>query len=218
MSRFLLPFKLYLILDQTQTNGRPLVDVVRSALSAGVPAIQFRAKGLSLKVQWESAFTIQEIARVYSIPLLVNDRIDICLALDAAGVHLPSTGLPIHVARKMLGHSKLIAASCHSLTEVQKAESEGADFAVLGPVYDTPTKRLLGHPIGIKTFGAIKKRTSLPLFAIGGVKQENVKVLFDAGADGVAMVSEILSAEDVFKKSADILREITHHPLFSSMG
>ena len=201
-------FKLYLIGDRNQTVGRPLSRIVRDAGRAGVSAVQFREKDLSLRDQLSLASEISAVTKALGMKLLINDRIDLCLALDAEGVHLPSSGLPPGVARKMLGAEKWIGVSCHSLEEVQRAEAEGADFAVMGPVYETPSKRRYGAPLGLDYFKRVKETTSLPLFAIGGVSQSNLSEVFAAGADGVAMISTIVSAKEVFNQSRALLDEI----------
>lgn len=201
-------FKLYLIGDRNQTVGRPLSQIVREAGRAGVSAVQFREKDLSLRDQLSLASEIAAVTKALGMKLLINDRIDLCLALDAEGVHLPSSGLPAGVARKMLGTGKWIGVSCHSLEEVQRAEAEGADFAVLGPVYETPSKRRYGAPLGLDYFKRVKKATSLPLFAVGGVSQSRLSEVFAAGADGVAMISTIVSAKEVSKESRALLDEI----------
>ena len=201
-------FKLYFIGARRQTQGRPLGEVIRQAAEAGVSAVQFREKDLSLRDQLRLAQEIQAITKLAGMKLFINDRIDLCLALDAEGVHLPSKGLPPQVARKMLGEKKWIAASCHSVEEARRAESGGADFAVLGPVYDTPSKRPYGAPLGIDTFRKAKRSVTIPLFAIGGINRARLKEVFDAGADGVAVISAITAAEDVQKASQELLNDI----------
>jgi thiamine-phosphate pyrophosphorylase len=201
-------FKLYLIGDRTQTAGRPLSQIVQEAGQAGVSAVQFREKDLDLRSQFRMASEIAAVTKQLGMKLLINDRVDLCLALDADGVHLPSSGLPIGVARRLLGAKRWIGVSCHSLEEVQRAEADRADFALLGPVYETPTKRPYGAPLGLEYFKKVKKATSMSLFAVGGVDQRRLKELFAAGADGVAMVSAIVSAKDVFRTSRALLEEV----------
>ncbi|MBI3802343.1 MAG: thiamine phosphate synthase [Nitrospirae bacterium] len=201
-------FKIYLIGDRTQTSGRPLSQVIREAGRAGIRAIQFREKDLPLRAQLQLASEIRSVAKQQRMQFFVNDRIDLCLALDAEGIHLPSSGLPVAVAREMLGGSKRIGVSCHSLEEVQRAEFEGADFAVLGPIYETPSKRPYGPPLGIDLFRKVRRSTAIPLFAIGGVDRLRLKELFEAGADGVAMISAILSSSDVYQASQALIEEM----------
>lgn len=201
-------FKLYLIGDRNQTVGRPLPLIVREAGRAGVSAVQFREKDLSPRDQLALASEVAAVTKALGMKLLINDRIDLCLALDAEGVHLSSSGFPAGLARKMLGPKKWIGVSCHSLEEVQRAEAEGADFAVLGPVYDTPSKRRYGAPLGLDYFKKVKGSTSIALFAIGGLTQSRLGDVFAAGADGVAMISTIVSAREVFRQSRALLDEI----------
>ena len=201
-------FKLYLIGDRNQTAGRPLSHIIREAGEAGISAVQFREKDLSLRHQLQLASEISAVTKRLGMKLLINDRIDLCLVLGAEGVHLSSSGFPVGVARNLLGAEKWIGVSCHSLEEVHRAEGEGADFAVLGPVYETPSKRRYGAPLGLDYFKGVREATSLPLFAIGGVSQGRLKEVFEAGADGVAMISTLVSAKDVFRRSRALLDEI----------
>lgn len=201
-------FKVYLISDRTKTLGRPLSQVIGEAGRAGIAAVQFREKDLTLREQFELASEIRSAAKQHKMQFFVNDRVDLCLALDAEGVHLPSSGFPVTVAREILGGSKLIGVSCHSMEEVQRAEWEGADFALLGPVYDTPSKRAYGLPLGIDVFKKVRRSAAIPLFAIGGVDRSKLKEVIDAGADGVAVISAILSSPDVYRECRRLIDEI----------
>jgi len=214
-------FKLYLITDRQQTAGRHLLEVIRDiVVGAGLKpaptklqttpqiAIQLREKDLSLRDQLNLALEIQKITQEAGISLFINDRIDLALAIDADGVHLPSAGLPIPVARKMLGERKKIGVSCHSIDDVVRAESEGADFAVLGPIYDTPSKREYGAPLGVDYFVRVKQATSIPLFAIGGINMTRLSEVLGMGAYGVAMISNIMKAENVEAQCRMILDAI----------
>ncbi|MFQ5543128.1 MAG: thiamine phosphate synthase [Nitrospiria bacterium] len=201
-------FKLYMIGDRHQCGPRSLLQVIHQAGEAGVSAVQFREKDLSLKAQFDLASEVKKVTVALGMKLLINDRVDLCLALDADGVHLPVDGLPVEVVRNLLGDQKLIGCSCHSLEEVQQAESTGADFCVLGPVFETPSKRVFGKPLGLIEFETIKTRTNIPLFALGGIGIGQIKKVFLAGADGVSMVSSITSAGDVTRECHRILSEI----------
>lgn len=200
-------FKLYMVTDRHQTAARPLLQVIEAAASAGVSAIQFREKDLSPRKQFDLAMKIKKITDHYGVRLMINDRVDLCLALDAAGVHLPSRGMPLDGVRSLLGHEKVIAVSCHALSELKKAESLGADFAVLGPIYDTPSKRPYGAPLGLSLFKQAKSETQLPLVAIGGINKSRLSEVFSAGADGVAMISEISTANDVQARCHELLQD-----------
>ncbi len=202
-------FKLYMISGRHQTQGRSLIDVLQAAAEAGVSAVQFREKDLSMHDQYTLAKQVQEITKKFGVKLLINDRIDLCLAINADGIHLPSSGLPIKTVRGLLGPEKLIAVSCHSEKEVEAAEYSGADFAVLGPVFDTPSKRPFGPPLTLDTFQKIKSRhPKLPLFAIGGIHLSKIRDVFSAGADGIAMISAISMANDIHATTRHILDEI----------
>ena len=202
------PFKLYLVGNRHQTLGRPLTQVLREAGEAGVSAVQFREKDLSLRAQFDLALEIRALTKQFGMKLIINGRVDLCMALDADGVQLPANGFPLVSARKMLGKDRLIGLSCHSEADVQKASHEGADFAVLGPVYDTPSKRKYGAALGLEAFRKIRELTSLPLFAIGGIDQDCLKAVFEADADGVALISAIISAKNVGDACRGFLEKI----------
>jgi thiamine-phosphate pyrophosphorylase len=137
--------------------------------------------------------------------LLINDRVDLTMALGADGVHLRSNSLPVSVARRLLGPDRLIGVSAHSVDEVVQAESEGADFAVLGPVYDTSSKRAYGHSIGLPPIQEASRRCRIPVFAIGGITAPRVHDVRQAGAFGVAVISSILTAQCVASATRDLL-------------
>ncbi len=202
-------FNLYLICDRKQTS-RPLPDFIEEAAQGGVSAVQFREKELPLSKQLDLALAIQRVTKRYGIKLFINDRVDICMAIDAEGVHLPASGLPVAVARNLLGSHKWIGVSCHSLEEVRRAEGAGADFALLGPVYETPSKRPFGPPLGIERFQQVREATRIPLFAIGGIHRARIAEVLTAGASGVALISEVTSAPDVRKRCQELLQELAH--------
>lgn len=202
------PFKLYLIGDRHQSIGRALTQVINEAGKAGITAFQFREKDLSLHAQYALASKIRVITRQLKMKLIINGRVDLCLALDADGVQLPVTGFPIIAARKLLGADRLIGLSCHSEADVCFAEKKGADFAVLGPVYPTPSKQKYGSALGLKAFKSIREQTNIPLFAIGGIKEDRLKAVFGAGADGVAIISAISSAKNIGSVCRNLLKKI----------
>src|SRR6476646_7194148 len=137
-------FSLYLVTDRHQTAGRPLLTVLERALSAGVKAVQLREKDLGTRPLLELAAELLSLTRKHGGLLFINDRVDLVMALGADGVHLRCDSMPVQAARRVLGPNRLIGMSAHSVGEVLKAEADGADFAVLGPIYDTPSKRRYG--------------------------------------------------------------------------
>src|SRR5437879_5942047 len=155
-------FSLYLVTDRHQTCGRPLQDVVSAALRAGVRAVQLREKDLPTRPLLALARELTDLARSYDARMLVNDRVDVCLAAGSDGTHLPAAGLRPAPARRVLGPDRLIGVSAHSADEAARAETDGADFIVLGPIFATPSKRGFGPPIGLGELEGARLRCGGP--------------------------------------------------------
>ncbi len=189
-------FFLYLVTDRTRTAGRPLLDVVEQALQGGVDAVQLREKDLSGAALFELAQRLRDLCRRHAARLLINDHIDVALAIGADGVHLPADSFAPADARRLLGPHALIGASTHSLEEAQAAAADGADFIVFGPVFETPSKRGYGPPIGLEALSEVTRAIALPVFAIGGVTTDRVEAIRRCGAQGVAVISAIVEAGD----------------------
>ncbi len=164
-----------------------------AALRAGVGAVQLREKDLDGRPLYERARHLVASCRATGAQLAVNDRLDVALAADADGVHLPANGLPPAVVRPLAG-GRWIGASVHSLGELERAR--GADFVVFGPVYETPSKRAFGPPQGLQRLAEIARRASVPVVAVGGIVPERVGEVIAAGAAGVAVIGAILDADD----------------------
>jgi thiamine-phosphate pyrophosphorylase len=190
-------FALYLVTDRQQTAGRALLPLLDASVQAGLPAIQIRERDLGTRPLLELIRNVRLIARRSGARLFVNDRVDLALAGDIEGVHLRADSLPVSAARRILGPRPLIGVSAHSADDVARAEQGGADFAVLGPVFDTPSKRDYGRPIGLAPIAEAARRCRMPVFAIGGMTVPRVPEVIGSGARGVAVVSSILSAESV---------------------
>lgn len=200
--------RLYLLTDRHQTAQRPLLSVVTTALEGGARLIQLREKDLSTRELYQLAHNLIPLFTLHQAHWLINDRIDLVLALNAPGVHLRTSSLPTGIARQLLGPDRLIGVSTHSQEEVLRAEGEGADFVVLGPVFDTPSKRMYGRPLGLQVLENTCRATRLPVYAIGGITPEHVPDLQSLGAYGVAVISSILQApniQDATKKFLDLL-------------
>ncbi|MFM8551243.1 MAG: thiamine phosphate synthase [Nitrospiraceae bacterium] len=198
-------FSLYLVTDRHQTAGRPLVPLLREALESGLRAVQLREKDLSTRDLLELAREVRTLTREHGARLLVNDRLDIALAVEADGVHLRADSLPVTVARRLLGPESLIGRSVHSVEDAALAESEGADFVLLGPVYATPSKLAYGAPLGLGPLKEAAQRIRVPVFAIGGITAARLGEMRLAGAQGVAVISAILSAESVGSATRELL-------------
>lgn len=188
---------LYLITDRHACGSRSLVDVVAAALRGGVRAVQLREKDLASRELLSLASDLRALTAQSGARLLINRRIDVMQAVGADGVHLPQDGLPPSVVRRLVGPDKLIGVSTHSVKDVQRASEAGANFVTFGPVYDTPSKRAYGPPVGLAALEAVCRRSSLPVFAIGGIDSSRIAPVMAAGAHGVAMISAIISQRDV---------------------
>ena len=199
-------FKLYLITDRTQTKGRDLLWLLEQALDAGVKAIQLREKDLAGRDLLLLAEKASKLCQSYGSSLFVNDRLDIALAVNAAGVQLGNASVPIALARQLLGAQKMIGVSTHSFNEALEAQRQGADFVLFGPVYFTPSKAAYGAPQGLDKLKEIVGKISLPVYAIGGVKLENILDLRSMGVSGVALISAIMSSDAPKQATSDLLR------------
>ena len=188
-------FDLYLVTDRTQTRGRDLLWVLQQALEGGVNAVQLREKDLGGKNLYDLAEKVRRLCESYRASLFINDRIDVALAVNAAGVQLGKTSLPIEAARTLLGPEKLIGASIHSLEELTDAKGGGADFVLFGPVYFTPSKASFGAPQGLAALRSIVENSALPVYAIGGITGENANAVKEVGVRGIALIAAIIGAE-----------------------
>ena len=204
--------RLFLVTDRHQTNGRPLVHLLQRVLTAVVPAIQLREHDLSTRELLTLAREVQAVTASRSSQLLINDRIDVALALEGVGVHLRSTSLPVSVARQLLGAQRLLGVSVHAVEEVLSAQSQGADYIVLGPIYETPSKQMFGPPLGIHTLEKACRLVRIPIIGIGGVTAARAREMRRAGAFGVAVITAILGATDVESAARELLDAVTLLP------
>jgi thiamine-phosphate pyrophosphorylase len=204
--------RLFLVTDRHQTNGRPLVPLLQRVLTAGVPAIQLRERDLSAKDLVTLAREVQAVMASRRSQLLINDRIDVALALEGVGVHLRSNSLPVSVARQLLGAQRLLGISVHAVEEAVQAESQGVDYIVLGPIYETPTKQMFGPPLGIQTLEKACRLVRIPIIGIGGVTAARVREMRCAGAFGVAVITAVLGAVNVESAARELLDAVTLLP------
>lgn len=196
---------LYVVTDRQLTGGRPLRLVVEAALRGGARAVQLREKDLPPRDLYPLALEMRQLTQAYGARLLINDRVDVALAVNADGVHLTTTSLPASIARQVLGPGRLIGVSTHTRAEVQAAIDEGADFIVFGPVFSTPSKAPYGPPVGLDALRAVRAVVKLPILAIGGIKPTNLEQVLAAGADGIAVISAIISADDPTAATQNLL-------------
>ena len=180
--------------------------MLEQALEGGVKAIQLREKDLSGKELFILAEKTRRLCQRYEAALLINDRLDVALAVDAAGVQLGKSSLPLPDARALLGSNRYIGASVHSVEEAQYAETDGADFIVFGPVYFTPSKAAYGAPQGVPALKKIVEIARLPVYAIGGIKPDNITELRSTCVERVALISAIVEAPQPKQATEEIIR------------
>lgn len=199
---------LCLVTDHGACRGRPLEEVVRLALSAGVGLVQLRARELPARQLLEVGRGLLGLVRSAGAYLVVNDRLDVALALGADGVHLGTGSLPVNEVRRVVGNRMLVGASVHSLEEAVSAEATGADYLLLGTIFETPS-----HPgcpgAGVQLVSGVAERVAIPVIAIGGVNVGNAPEVMAAGAAGIAVIRAIQSAPDVAAATRVLVHAIT---------
>jgi thiamine-phosphate pyrophosphorylase len=189
-------WRLCLVADAEASDERNIPSLVSDALDGGVTWVQLRAKKLSSKAFLDLGLRLSRFLRRRRIPLIINDRVDIALACQASGVHLGQEDLPLAKARKILGQKRLIGISVNTLEEAQIAERGGADYLGVGPIFPTLTKPNSPPVLGVGGLQDIRKLVRIPLIAIGGIQPGNAREVMVTGADGVAVVSAIMGAEN----------------------
>ena len=189
-------YSIYLVTDDGCLQGRALIDCVREALEGGVTLVQYRAKTASSAEMYDEALQLKALCDSFNVPLIINDRLDIAMAVGAAGVHLGQDDLPCAAARKILGEDYIIGVSAHNPAEARAALLCGADYLGCGAVFGTATKADV-KKLGTDGLAAICKAKGLPVVGIGGVTADNYREVRAAGADGAAIVSGILAQPDI---------------------
>lgn len=195
---------LYCLTDAQHSQGRDHLTVVSQMLSAGVRIIQYREKQQSQKVMYQDCLEIREMTRAAGAAFFVNDDIALAIAVDADGVHVGQDDLPVPVVRQLVGKSMLIGLSTHSPEQAQAAVQSGADYIGVGPVFPTLTKQDVGNPVGLSYVSYVAQQIPLAFVAIGGINTANVTDVVGAGADCVAMISDIVSAPDICTKAENL--------------
>lgn len=201
-------FRLYLVSDRMQARGRSLLPLLQDASRAGLPALQVRERDLTTRALHDLVSAILRGREGRRPVIMVNDRIDVALALDADGAHLRADSLPASVARRLLGPRRLLAVSTHSVEDVKRAAGEGADLVVFGPVYATPSKQAFGPPLGLPALEQAVRASWLPVFGIGGITRERLGDVRTTGAQGVAVISSILAAANVADETRAFLQAL----------
>ncbi|MCC7669917.1 MAG: thiamine phosphate synthase [Leuconostoc pseudomesenteroides] len=199
--------KLYLVTDRQGLCDEDFLNRVGLACKSGVTLVQLREKELSSRDYFNLAVKVKLITDKYDIPLIIDDRVDICQAVGADGVHVGDSDLPINVVRKLLRPNKIIGVSAKSVQSAQEAAKQGADYIGVGAIYPTQTKVVTQHT-SIKTLREISQNVSIPVIAIGGIKEAKIRHLAETGIVGVAVVSEIMQAINIAQKVPNLLKEL----------
>ena len=198
---------LYLVTDRRWLGRRSLDEDVEEALLGGVTLIQIREKEISSRAYLDLARKVKAVTDRYGVPLIVNDRIDIAMAVDAGGVHVGPDDLPVSCARRLLGPDKIVGASASSLEEALAFQAQGADYLGVGAVFPTATKKIT-EKVDLETLARIKAAVRIPVAAIGGIDAGNAPAVMKTGVDGVAVVSAILNRLDIREATRDLLSKL----------
>lgn len=198
-------YELYLVTDTELCPREKLTETVEQAISGGVTLVQLREKDISSRAFYEEAQALKKITAYYHVPLIINDRLDIMLAVDADGLHIGQSDIPAAVARRIMGKNKILGLSAGTLEEAKKAKADGADYIGVGAVFPTSTKKDAVW-VGKEALREIKAQTSLPIVGIGGICAENINQIYGSGIDGIAVVSAIMASKDP-KGAAEVLKE-----------
>jgi thiamine-phosphate pyrophosphorylase len=201
-------YSLYLVTDRSFLGSQSIEKAVEEAIKGGVTVVQLREKNLSTREFYNLGLRLKTITSYYKVPLFINDRVDIALAIDADGVHLGQSDMELNIARKILGKDKLIGISTENLSQAKQAELDGADYIGVGAVFYTSTKNDINKPIELEGLKEICSNIKIPKIAIGGININNLKEIFRAGADGAALVSAILDNENILEASNKLLKII----------
>jgi thiamine-phosphate pyrophosphorylase len=197
-------FTLYLVTDRRWLGEKTLWDSVEEAILGGVTLVQLREKEISSKEYLELAQRVKEVTDRHDIPLIINDRLDIALAIDADGVHLGPEDLPVPIARRLLGDGKIIGASAASVEEALLLQAQGADYLGVGALFPTATKQGT-EKVGLDDLRRIKSAVHISVVAIGGINAKNAKPVIETGVDGVAVVSAIMAQPDIREATRQLL-------------
>ena len=199
--------RLYLVTNRYQDSLQSFLEKIETACRSGVTIVQLREKNLTTNQYYQLAKQVKEITDAYQVPLIIDDRLDVCLAVDAAGLHIGDDELPVSVARKVLGPEKILGVTAKTVKRALEAEEGGADYLGTGAIFPTTTKE--NAPITlISTLKTICQRVAIPVVAIGGLTSENIDQLIGTGIAGVAVVRDLMQTEDIETKTQAFLTKL----------
>ena len=200
-------WRLHVLTDRKTSRGRSHLQVAEAAIAGGADVLQLRDKEASSGQLYREGLLLRKLTRDAKVPFIVNDRLDIALAVDADGLHVGQTDLPASVARRILGPGKILGVSVETVEEAIRAEKDGADYLGVGPVFEARgTKPDTCEPLGVDCIARIRRHCRLPIVAIGGINAENARKVREAGADGAAVISAIVSADDISQATRKLKR------------
>lgn len=203
-------YSLYLATDTDLCHPRDLCQCVEEAIAAGVTVVQLREKKYSAQYAYDLGKKLLAITRHYDIPLIINDRVDLMLALDADGVHLGRTDLPLDIGRKLIGKNKIMGYSVNTHLHLEHAINRGADYVGIGPIFPTQTKTDTAEAIGLNGITKLTSQSPIPCVAIGSVNTTNCTDIIKAGAHGICVISAILTAPNIAAQTQQ-LRQLIHN-------
>jgi thiamine-phosphate pyrophosphorylase len=201
-------FHLYVITGEQFHPQRHYLEVIEEALQGGADIVQLREKNKTKQELLKMAKELKSLTTKYGVPFIVNDHIDIALAVDAEGIHLGQDDLPLAEARKIMGPEKIIGISTHALQEAIEAEKNGADYIGVGPVFETKSKVDVVDPVGLDYVREVASNTTIPFVAIGGIKLHNLESVLTAGAKRICVISAIVGAEEVKRSTEEFSQKI----------
>jgi len=201
-------YSIYVITDRQVGRGRTHEDMAAAAITGGATILQLREKVFTTRQLLEAAARTLELARRAAVPLIINDRVDVALAVEADGIHVGPEDLPVLAARRLVGPHRIVGASAGTEAEAIAAERDGADYIGVGSIFQTSSKVDAGAPIGLEALQRIAKAVRIPVVAIGGITHANAAEVIRAGAAGVAVISAVLGADDIrdaTRRLADVI-------------
>ena len=203
MDKSKINYNLYLVTDRTILGSKDLCNSIEQAIQGGTSIIQLREKNITSIEFYNIAKEVKKITSKYNVPLIINDRLDIALAVDADGIHIGPEDLPVKVVRKIMGEDKIIGASTCNIKEALEAKEAGADYLGVGAIFPTKTKKNT-EDVSIEDLKNIKASVNIPVVAIGGINEKNASIVMEAKIDGIAVVSAILNKSDIFESAKNL--------------
>lgn len=204
-----LPSGIYALTSEPHSLGRSNIEITKELLNSGVKILQYREKNKKVKQMYEECLVLRKITREAGALFIINDHLEVAVAVDADGVHVGQEDLPVNWVRKIVGPSQIIGVSTHSPEQAHKAVTDGADYIGVGPIYGTQTKTDVCAPVGLEYLRYVAQNIDLPFVAIGGIKEHNLAEVLHNGAQTVALVTEIVGSPDI-RGTIDNLNKIIH--------